>query len=96
MFKKIILISLLSMSMLGFSNRKHNKKIEKPSTQIKIPRCKDQNEKEKEWQQFQTELRLKGYKILRAVTSETNFSVLVEDSNGNQRVEEKIWCRLGE
>lgn len=96
MFKKIILISLLSMSMLGFSNRKHNKKIEKPSTQIKIPRCKDQNEKEKEWQQFQMELRLKGYKILRAVISETNFSVLVEDSNGNQRVEEKIWCRIGE
>lgn len=94
MNKKLVILGLLCISVLGYSHRKHNNKIEKPS--IRIPRCKNQIEKEKEWQQFQMELRLKGYKILRAVTSETNFSVLVEDNNGNQRVEEKIWCRLGE
>lgn len=92
MFKKLILLGLLSISILGFSHRKHSKKVEKPSIQIQIPRCKNTQIREQEWEQYQTELRLKGYKILRAITSDTTFSVLVEDNNGNQRIEEKVWC----
>ncbi len=37
MFKKIILISLLKYVYVRIFNRKHNKKGEKPSTQIKYP-----------------------------------------------------------
>ena len=92
MFKKIILISLLGMSVLGFSHRKHSKKVERPIPQLQIPRCKNIQIREQEWEQYQTELRLKGYKILRAITSDTTFSVLVEDSNGNRKIEEKVWC----
>ena len=92
MIKKLVLISLLSMSMLGFSHRKHSKRVEKPIPQLQIPRCKNTQIREQEWERYQAELRLKGYKILRAITSDTTFSVLVEDSNGNRKIEEKVWC----
>ena len=89
--RKIILGSLLGLSLIVMAHRGGHDRPTRPYPEIVIPRCKNDVIRKQEFETFKNELISQGYTIVRAMTSETTFSVLVE-KNGIQSVKEKVWC----
>lgn len=95
--KKLLVLVMLVISSLGFSHRSKNK-ISNPNgyggTNLKIPLCKNQYEREKAFEEFKNQLISNGYTVVRAITSDVSFDILVRDSAGNEHWEHKDWCKF--
>lgn len=92
--KKLLIISLLGLSMLSCS--KHSENNASPYTQLKIPKCKNEEIKKEEYNKFIDELTSQGYKIDGAILDDMNFNVWVIDQQGNRILKTKQWCKIGE
>ena len=95
--KKLLILVMLVISSLGFSHRSKSK-ISRPNgyggTNLKIPLCKNQYEREKAFEDFKKQLISKGYIIVKSVVSDVSFNVLVRDVTGYEHWEHKEWCKF--
>ena len=95
--KKLLILVMLVISSLGFSHRSKSK-ISRPNgyggTNLKIPLCKNQYEREKAFEDFKKQLISKGYIIVKSVVSDVSFNVLVRDVTGYEYWEHKEWCKF--
>ncbi len=95
--KRLIILVMLGISSISFSHRSRDR-ISKPSgyggTNLKIPLCKNQYEREKAFGEFKNQLISNGYTIVRVITSDVSFDILVRDSAGNEHWESKDWCKF--
>lgn len=95
--KKLLILVMLSVAIIGFSHRSKNK-ISRPNgyggTNLNIPLCKNQYEREKAFEDFKKQLTLKGYTIVKSVVSDVSFNVLVRDNVGYEHWEYKEWCKF--
>ena len=95
--KKLLILVMLVIGSLGFSHRSRGK-IGKPSgyggTNLKIPLCKNQYEREKAFEEFRNQLISNGYVIVKSVASDVSFDILVRDNIGNEHWEHKDWCKF--
>lgn len=95
--KKLLVLVMLVISSLGFSHRSKNK-ISNPNgyggTNLKIPLCKNQYEREKAFEEFRNQLISNGYVIIKSIASDVSFDILVRDGAGNEHWEHKDWCKF--
>lgn len=101
--RKSLIVSMLVLSSLGFAHRSKSKPSPPPvntsngcttygTTTICIPRCKDVNARNQAFEEFKNQLISSGYTIVRSMTSDTTFDVLVRDKIGLEHWEHKQWC----
>ncbi len=95
--KKLLILVMLGIGSLGFSHRSRGK-ISKPNgyggTNLKIPLCKNQYEREKAFEEFRNQLISNGYVIVKSIASDVSFDILVRDGAGNEHWEHKDWCKF--
>ena len=103
--RKLLIISMLVIGALGFSYRRKSKPSPPPvntskgctnygTTTLCIPRCKDVNARNQAFEDFKNHLISSGYIIVRSITNDTTFNVLVRDKLGLEHWEHKQWCSL--
>ena len=100
--KKIIMFLIFISSIINCSVRKEKDIVktenEKCITQgditLCIPKCKDTNARKQAYEEFENQLVSEGYTIIRSITSETTFNVLVRDNLGLEHWEYKAWCKI--
>ena len=104
--RKLLIISMIMLGVLGFSYRRKSKPSPPPvntsnncinygtGTVICTPRCKDINVRDKALEDFKNHLISSGYTIVRSITSDTTFDILVKDKYGIEHWEHKQWCSL--
>lgn len=95
--KKLLVLVMLGIGSLGFSHRSKNK-ISNPNgyggTNLKIPLCKNQYEREKAFEEFRNQLISNGYTIVKSIASDVSFDILVRNNTGNEHWEHKDWCKF--
>ena len=100
--KKIIMFLIFISSIINCSVRKE-KDIVKTENEncitqgditLCIPKCKDTNARKQAYEEFENQLVSEGYTIIRSITSETTFNVLVRDNLGLEHWEYKEWCKI--
>lgn len=95
--KKLLILVMLSVVIIGFSHRSKNK-ISRPNdyegTNLKIPLCKNQYEREKAFEGFRNQLISNDYVIIKSIASDVSFDIFVRDSAGNEHWEHKDWCKF--
>ena len=103
--RKSLIISMFVLNSLGFAHRSKSKPSPPPintsngcttygTTTICTPRCKDTNARKQAYEEFENQLVSEGYTIIRSITSETTFNVLVRDNLGLEHWEYKEWCKI--
>lgn len=95
--KKLLVLVMLNVVIIGFSHRSKNK-ISRPNgyegTNLKIPLCKNQYEREKAFEGFRNQLISNGYVIIKSIASDVSFDICVRGSAGNEHWEHKDWCKF--
>ena len=103
--RKLLIISMIMLGVLGFSYRRKSKPSPPPinisngcttygTTTLCTPRCKDVNARNQAFEEFKNQLISSGYTIVRSITSDTTFDILVRDRLGLEHWEHKQWCSL--
>ena len=103
--RKSLIVSMLVLGSLGFAHRSKSKPSPPPvktsngcttygTTTICTPRCKDVNTRNQAFEEFKNQLISNGYIIVRSMTSDTTFDILVRDKFGLEHWEHKQWCSL--
>lgn len=100
--KKIIIFLIFISIIINCSVKKGEDNVrtenEKCMTQgnitLCIPKCKDTNARNQAYEEFESQLVSEGYTIIRSITSETTFNVLVRDNLGLEHWEYKEWCKI--
>ena len=101
--RKSLIISMLVLGSLGFAHRSKSKPSPPPvktsngcttygTTTLCTPRCKDVNARNQAFEEFKNQLISSGYTIVRSITSDTTFDILVRDRLGLEHWEHKQWC----
>lgn len=93
--KKLLIISLIGLGLLSCHSSKTENTVS-PYPQLRLPRCKNEVIRKQEYDKFIEELREQGYTIKSSVTDDMNFTVYVDNPQGNREVKTKQWCRIGE
>ena len=102
--RKLIILVMLGIGSLGYAHRSRQRPSRPPqedsncntygTTTMCVPKCKDENARNKEFGEFKNQLISNGYIIVKAITSDTSFDILVRDSVGNEHWEHKDWCKF--
>ena len=90
--KKLVVLFLLLGCLYCHRHNEDNNIT--PTPNIKIPVCKDEDIREREFLKYKNYLLSKNYEIVKSLTSETTFSVVVKDKYGQEHVETKEWCSI--
>ena len=101
--RKLLIVSMFVLGSIGFAHRSKSKPSPPPintsndcttygTTTICTPRCKDVNAKNQAFEEFKNQLISSGYTIVRSITSDTTFDILVRDKIGLEHWEHKQWC----